>query len=212
MPNKANHNREHTALVKRLQVAICERYMPRCFEFNLQVMVGDEHRRWTRSAPNGASDIVACIDGRWVSLEAKTGAGKLTERQRTFRDAIIRAGGVYIVARDVDAAMRELERALHPRTAADTLAEDVDAMAKYLRPDVVRIRYTVGEDWHGDPAIHFRVLLSDAAAQRPCLLATTTVVETELREALDFTAMKLLDYYSYRSVAEQAALKCEEWE
>lgn len=116
--------------------------------------------------------------------------------------------------RELSKAVRGLQRALaaKPRTAADTLAADVEAMAKYLRPDVVRIRYTVGEDWHGDPAIHFRVLLSDAAAQRPCLLATTTVVETEMRGAIDFTALGLLDYYSYRSATEQAALGLPEWE
>ena len=32
-----------------------------------------------------------------------------------------------------------------------------------LRPDVVRIRYTVGEDWTGDPGIFFRVVLADEA-------------------------------------------------
>ena len=36
-----------------------------------------------------------------------------------------------------------------------------------LAPDVVRIRYSLGEDWTGDPSIFFRVLLTDEASLEP---------------------------------------------
>lgn len=122
-----NQHAEHTKLVKLLLVAISKRYMPRAMVWNLNVIVGDKSRNFTRSAPNGAADIVGCIDGgdgigRAVAVEAKTGTGELSERQRAFRGAWLAAGGVYIVARDVDTAMRELDLALQGR-AADPAAE-----------------------------------------------------------------------------------------
>ena len=32
----------------------------------------------------------------------------------------------------------------------------VDAFIKTLGPEVVRVRYNIGEDWEGDPALYFR--------------------------------------------------------
>ena len=34
-------------------------------------------------------------------------------------------------------------------------------------PDVVRIRYEIGEDWSGQWAIFFRIVLTDDGAKRP---------------------------------------------
>jgi hypothetical protein len=120
-----NQHAQHTALVKSLLVAISEKYMPRCMVWNLNVIVGDRSRNFTRSAPNGAADIVGCIYsaspgdyagvGRAVAIEAKTGAGELSERQRAFRGAWLAAGGVYIVARDVTRTMELLDLALRGR-------------------------------------------------------------------------------------------------
>jgi hypothetical protein len=44
--------------------------------------------------------------------------------------------------------------------------EQVHEIAKSFPGEVVRIRYSVGHDWSGDPAIFFRVLLSDTASRR----------------------------------------------
>lgn len=84
--------------------------------------------------------------------------------------------------------------------------------ARSLAPDVVRIRYTVGEDWSGRPAIHFRAVLSDAASQRSMLLAVTNRVEAAIRAVLDFDAMGLRDYYNFRSQSECKKLKDKDWE
>ncbi len=42
--------------------------------------------------------------------------------------------------------------------------EQVDRIAHDLAPDVVRIRLNIAQDWSGDPAIYFRVILSDEAS------------------------------------------------
>lgn len=40
------------------------------------------------------------------------------------------------------------------------LDEKVESTARKFASDVVRIRYKVSEDWAGDPAICFKVVLS----------------------------------------------------
>jgi hypothetical protein len=44
--------------------------------------------------------------------------------------------------------------------------QQVDRIERKLVPDVVRIRFTEAQDWSGDPAIYFRVTLSDEASRR----------------------------------------------
>lgn len=41
-----------------------------------------------------------------------------------------------------------------------------------FKPEVVRIGHTIGESWIGEPAIYFRVLISDPAAARIAHAAT----------------------------------------
>ena len=47
-------------------------------------------------------------------------------------------------------------------TASIPTQEDVDRIARELAPDVVRIRFKLGYDWSDDPAIYFRIILSDS--------------------------------------------------
>ena len=42
----------------------------------------------------------------------------------------------------------------------------INEVERCLAPDVVRIRYDIGEDWSGQWAIFFRVVLTDEAARR----------------------------------------------
>jgi hypothetical protein len=43
----------------------------------------------------------------------------------------------------------------------------VDEFLKTLGPEVVRVRYNIGEDWMGNPALYFGVVLSDSVAGSP---------------------------------------------
>ena len=79
-----------------------------------------------------------------------------------------------------------------------------------LSPDVVRIRYDIGEDWSGQWAIFFRVVLSDDAARRRLRDAITNVV-VGLAHRLDFSSMGVFPYHNFRSVSEQAVLQEEAW-
>lgn len=62
----------------------------------------DAEGRLVRYGLNGSSDVLACIKGRMVGIEAKVGRDRVRENQQRFANALTRAGGVYIVARSVD--------------------------------------------------------------------------------------------------------------
>lgn len=86
----------------------------------------------------------------------------------------------------------------------------VSEVVRLLAPDVVHIRYDVGEDWSGDWAIFFRVVLSDDASRKRLRQVAAEVV-SGLADRLDFPSMGLLPYHNFRSVSEQAVLREEAW-
>jgi|SRR5271155_3216376 len=77
-------------------------------------------------------------------------------------------------------------------------------------PDVVRIRYEIGEDWSGQWAIFFRVVLTDDAARRR-LRETAAKVVRGLERELDFPGMGVSPFHNFRSVSEQAMLQEPAW-
>jgi hypothetical protein len=50
----------------------------------------------------GSADISATIKGRSVKIEVKYGKDRQSDYQKEYQQAIERAGGVYIIARDFD--------------------------------------------------------------------------------------------------------------
>jgi hypothetical protein len=77
-------------------------------------------------------------------------------------------------------------------------------------PDVVRIRYEIGQDWSCEWSIFFRIVLTDEAARRRLRLVAAKV-ERELDRHLDFPALGVYPYHNYRSESEQAALREPAW-
>jgi hypothetical protein len=99
-----------------------------------------------------------------------------------------------------------------PSAAANTprIDEAVSEVVRSLALDVAYIRYDVGWDLSGDPAIYFRVVLSDEAAEKRLMNVADEVVR-RLAERLDFASMGLYPYHNFRSVSEQAVLREEAW-
>src|SRR5208337_1775488 len=87
----------------------------------------------------------------------------------------------------------------------------ISEVVRVLAPDVVHIRYDIGQDWSGDWAIFFRIVLSDDASRTPRLHGVAREVVSRLAERLDFSSMGLLAYHNFRSVSEQAVLREEAW-
>ena len=79
-----------------------------------------------------------------------------------------------------------------------------------LAPDVVRIRYEAGEDWSGQRAIFFRVVLTDDAAKRRLRDIAAKGV-WGLARRIDFPAMGVFPYHNFRSVSEQESLQEPAW-
>lgn len=88
------------------------------------------------------------------------------------------------------------------------------AVAVYvLAPDIVRIRYTAGTDHDGDPAIHFRIVVSDQYATRANMLWYARRVEIIIERELDTHGrFGMRAFFRYRTLAEQNRLRCAEWE
>src|SRR5580700_10090164 len=85
----------------------------------------------------------------------------------------------------------------------------ITEVVKEFSPDVVHIRYDLMPDWSGDPAVYFRVLLSDEASSKPGVVSRK--VEKRMDELLDFLWLELFAYYNYRNVSEQAVLQDKSW-
>ena len=92
-------------------------------------------------------------------------------------------------------------------TATLPTQEQVDRIAQELAPDVVRIRLQIGQDWTEDPALYFRVILSDEASQLDRLGETTKRVRKTLHEKLNLLQLTHLPYVRFRSKSEQAKMQ-----
>lgn len=70
----------------------------------------DDDARKVRVGFRGLSDIVGALrDGRWLAIECKSAAGRVSDDQAAFLDAVRAIGGVACVARNVDDVMGALE-------------------------------------------------------------------------------------------------------
>ena len=87
----------------------------------------------------------------------------------------------------------------------------IHEVERELAPDVARIRYDIGEDWSGQWAIFFRVLLSDEAVQSNLRDVATWVV-WGTSDRLDIPSLGLFPYFDFRSESEQANLHEAAWE
>ncbi len=95
-------------------------------------------------------------------------------------------------------------------TKQDEIEAAIVRVQHSIGADVVRIRYEIGEDWSGQWAIFFRIVLTDDAA-RHRLGDVASKVVWELDRELDFPGMGVFPYHNFRSVSEQAMLQEPAW-
>ena len=100
---------------------------------------------------------------------------------------------------------------LPPAVSKDSeIQAAIDEVERDLAPDVVRIRYGIAEDWSGEWAIFFRIVLTDEAA-RHRLIEVRSKVVSGLSRRLDYPVMGVFPYHNFRSVSEQEALQEPAW-
>ena len=90
------------------------------------------------------------------------------------------------------------------------IAAAVADVERLSAPDVAYIRFDISEDWSGDPAVNFRVILSDEAAKNR-LREVMELVKSRLADRLDYESMGLRAYRNVRTQSEQAVLRSKEW-
>ena len=56
----------------------------------------------------GISDLLVCLDGKFIAIEVKRPGGKATPIQSQYIEEIKRAGGIAFVAHSVDEVVKEL--------------------------------------------------------------------------------------------------------
>ena len=98
-----------------------------------------------------------------------------------------------------------------PRAHVDQhqFMHDIKRAAQSLAPEVVDIIPTLGNDWSGEPAVFFTVILSDAVARRPdkLLKVTDRVSDFMVQQVAPLEEWGVLPYFTFRTHAEQAKLE-----
>lgn len=88
----------------------------------------------------------------------------------------------------------------------EKLAAEIEMIKRKLGPEVVRVRYSLGANHWDDPAIYFRIVITDAASKEEVLgdvtQEITRVFYDELRPLENWD---LRPYFSFRNESEQAA-------
>ncbi len=75
-------------------------------------------------------------------------------------------------------------------------------------PGVVRVIPTLGDDWSGEPAVFFMVILSDAASKRDQLLNIVDRVSKAIVHQVEpLERWGVRPYFNFRSQSEQAKLE-----
>ena len=86
---------------------------------------------------------------------------------------------------------------------AAQIAQEIELSSIKLVPGVVRVKHTVTENFDGDPAIYFRILLTAEASREDNISRVTSRVMTLVFDENP--------YFKYRSESEQAALGDVAW-
>jgi hypothetical protein len=90
MPRGGNQGTAHSALVKAVQDYV-------------SIRGGWCLKIWGNGMMRpGAPDVLAVLGGRMLGIECKTGSATLSLKQQLERDAIVRAGGLYVVVHEIE--------------------------------------------------------------------------------------------------------------
>ncbi len=103
---------------------------------------------------------------------------------------------------------------LSPQQLKD-FAQKVDEVAKKFPGEVVRIRHSFSRDWDGDPAIYFRIVVTDEARHNIPLAQLTGRIRNALTKDLALYESEYsvyIPYFNYRTRSEQDEVKSPEWE
>jgi hypothetical protein len=79
-----------------------------------------------------------------------------------------------------------------------------------LTPEVVRMQYTLDNDWSGEPSIFFRVVLS-GEVQQGSLYDLSLRVRLAVLDAVPLGELGLHSYFNFRTLSELEEVQDEDW-
>jgi len=79
-------------------------------------------------------------------------------------------------------------------------------------PEVVRVRHNFDEDWTGEPAIYFRVVLSDEVGVGKSFSEVARRVEGAITGDLQLYDSEYFPFFYFRGKSEQDRVKEPSWE
>ena len=94
---------------------------------------------------------------------------------------------------------------------ASQINQAINEVKKQLWPSVQNMRYELGNDWNGQLAIFFRVLLSDDASKPNNLRQIAPIVVWSISGKIDLPGLGLFPYFDFRSQSEQAEFREPAW-
>jgi len=80
-----------------------------------------------------------------------------------------------------------------------------------LSPAVRYIRYRIDQDWTGEWAVFFRVVLSDEAADGDRLHEVSSRVRSRIMDEIDIPNLGMMPHFNFRTESEQAELRDPDW-
>jgi hypothetical protein len=99
------------------------------------------------------------------------------------------------------------------------VAQAIRAVKERFPDDVEYVRYSFHDDWAGDPALYFRILLTDRfhgkkilgdPALTRDLTALTNGIKATIRDEINEPGLWV--YFSFRTVSEQRQLRDPQWD
>lgn len=89
--------------------------IPCCFFDRINTVVAQAGGRHVRSARSGTADILGCAEGIFVAIEVKSATGRQSTDQAEYQRKVEAAGGLYLIARDVDSTLAAVRAAMEAR-------------------------------------------------------------------------------------------------
>jgi hypothetical protein len=92
------------------------------------------------------------------------------------------------------------------------LERHIAKAVKKLGKDAVHVNYSLGMDWTDEPALFFRVVLTDAASREDGLVDVTERIRAAIdQEVRPYERWGLASHFNFRSASEQKALQDPAW-
>jgi hypothetical protein len=96
---------------------------------------------------------------------------------------------------------------------ASDLVKRFNRLSHVVIPGVEKWNYTFEDDWSGDPAIFFWVIVNDEASKPQNLRQVRAAFMAQINKDVDLPGeWGLIPYFNFRSRSEQAKLKDEVYE